>query len=145
MFTGHDMTLTTQQLIDLQDDSGIGNDESVFTGAELERIWERVSGATTDTARHEASLYLIYRQLLGSANKLHDYTAGATSEKLSQVRANLREMVNEYKPQYEAATSQQTQFARTVLRKRPNQRRTRPSTAQEPVTRYDSSLDDQDY
>jgi hypothetical protein len=139
------MTLTPQQLQDLQDDSGIGSDQAVFTDSELDRIWERVSGASSDTERHEAALYLIYRQLLGSANKLHDYTAGATSEKLSQVRANLKQMHDLYKPSYEAATSQATQFARTVLRKRPNQRRTRPYTSPEPTTRYDNTLDDQDY
>lgn len=139
------MALTATQLLDLQDDTGIGSDESVFTDAELERIWERVSGASNDTERHDAALYLIYRQLLGSANKLHDYTAGATSEKLSQVRANLREMVNEFKSSYEAATSQQTQFARTVLRKRPNQKRIRPYTHQEPLSSFDNGLDDQDY
>jgi hypothetical protein len=125
------MAITAQQLADLQADAAIGTDESVFTNAELSRIWDRVSGAPTETIQHEAALALIYRQLLADANKFHDWKAGASEEKLSQIRANLKDQYEMYAPSLDTALSRSTQFARAVLVPKPTRGRTRPDNGDE--------------
>jgi hypothetical protein len=123
---GFEMSITAQQLADLQADSAIGTDESIFTDAELSRIWDRVSGAGSDTIQHEAALALIFRQLLADANKFHDYKAGASEEKLSQIRANLKDQYEMYAPSLETALSRSTQMSTGVLTPKPHQERTDP-------------------
>lgn len=120
------MSITAQQLADLQADSAIGTDESIFTDAEISRIWDRVAGAGSDTIQHEAALALIFRQLLADANKFHDYKAGASEEKLSQIRANLKDQYEMYAPSLETALSRSTQMATGVLTTKPHQERTDP-------------------
>lgn len=119
------MAITTQQLSDLRQDFG-DTKEDVFTDPELSRIWERVAGAATTTVRHEAALALMYRQLLSQANKFHDYTAGSTSEKLSQVRKHIKDSYDMYKSSLDAAMSRQKQMSRTTLRGRKHQERNFP-------------------
>lgn len=97
------MAITTQQRTNLRLDAGLPDDETVFSNDEMETIWERVSGASSDADRHAAALGLMSRQLLYSANKLHDYRLVNTAESLSQVRKHLKEMYDEFKPALEAA------------------------------------------
>ena len=121
------MSITAQQLSDLQEDSAIGTDESVFTDDQIERIWDRVAGADTETLQHEAALALIFRQLLADASKLHDYKAGASSEELSQIYDHLKAQYAMYKPSLDAALSRSTEMATGVLTPKPHQERTDPT------------------
>jgi len=121
------MAITAQELADLQADAALGTDETVFTDAELSRIWDRVAG-TTGTIQHEAALALVYRQLLADSVKFHDYVAGASSEKLSQIYDHLKAQYAMYKPSLDTALSRSSQFATSVLVSKPNQGRTFPET-----------------
>lgn len=120
------MSITAQQLSDLQADAGLDDSESVFTDAELSRIWDRVSGASNETLQHEAALALIFRQLLADATKFHDWKAGASEEKLSQIYDHLKKQYEMYKPSLDNALSRETEFSMSVLVPKPNQVRTTP-------------------
>ena len=82
------MALSGDQLTDMQGDLGIAETESVFTDAELNRLFERAS------SDYGLAVYYAYRQLLADANKFHDYTLANTSVKRSQMRAHVRDMVD---------------------------------------------------
>lgn len=118
------MALTAQQLNDLRADLGV--DSTIFSDSELERLWDRVSGASSDTQRHEATLALMARQLWTSSAKLHDYTAGESDEKLSQVVTNLQKIYAAFKPALDAALNQRQQFVIGAVRAVPNQNRVQP-------------------
>lgn len=77
------MALTATQRVDIQGDLGISADESVFTNAELDRLYAR---AEND---YNLAVFFGYRQLLAQANKFHDYTEGMTTVKRQQVRASI--------------------------------------------------------
>lgn len=83
-------TLTDEQRTDLQADLGISGDESVFTNTELDRLYTRAASDYT------ATIVLALRQLLANASRLADYTAGQTSEKVSQIRDGLKDMLAYY-------------------------------------------------
>jgi len=117
-------TLTTQQKADLRND--LGDSNSAFTDAELQRNWDRTNGAASDLQHHNATLALSYRQLLASATKLHDYTAGATQEKLSQVRKNLEDMYKLFEPDLEASLGTRAGILRSKVASYPHQTRTLP-------------------
>ncbi|MCZ2077903.1 MAG: hypothetical protein LC130_23230 [Bryobacterales bacterium] len=85
-----DGLLTSQQLADLQGDLGIGNDQAVFTDGDLNRLYVRAGND------HDKTIVLALRQMLADASKLHDYSAGSTSESLSQVRANLEKLLTRW-------------------------------------------------
>lgn len=91
------MALTAAQLTDMQGDLGITADQTVFTDAELNRLYERAS------SDYSTAVYLGFRQLLADANKFFDYRAGQTQVSRSQVRKHLMEMVSFWKD--EAKTS----------------------------------------
>lgn len=120
------MSITAQELSDLQKDAGLDNSESVFTDAELSRIWDRTAGASSATMHHEAALALIFRQLFSDANKFHDYKAGASEEKLSQIRANLKDSYEMYKPSLDNALGRSPEFSISPLVPKPHQERTFP-------------------
>lgn len=84
------MALTTTQLSDLQADLSIDATKAVFTDAELERLFVRAG------EDYDGTLVLAWRQLLASANRFNDYTAGQTSEKKSQVRAHIKDTLEYY-------------------------------------------------
>lgn len=92
------MSLTSDQLSDMQADLGIGSDESVFTDAELNRLYTR---ADSD---YSTAVVLAIRQLTMNAAKLNDYTAGQTSESKSQIFKNLKEMLAYWEEQAQANT-----------------------------------------
>lgn len=81
------MALDAAILADFQGDLGISTDQSVFTDAELERLYTR---ASSDYAT--AMVYAL-RQLLMDAAKLNDYKAGASSESKGQVFDHLSKML----------------------------------------------------
>lgn len=80
----------------MQADLGISADGSVFTDAELNRLYTR---ADDDYA---GAVVLAIRQLTMNAAKLNDYTAGETSEKKSQVFQNLKTMLSYWEEQAQA-------------------------------------------
>lgn len=94
------MALSADQLSDLQADLSISGDESVFTDAELNRLFTRAS------EDYDATLVLAWRQLLASANRFNDYTAGQTSEKKSQVRAHIKDMLTYYEDRVQRGGNQ---------------------------------------
>lgn len=120
------MSISSQQLSDLQADAGLDATQTVFTDVELSRIWDRVAGAATETLQHEAALALIFRQLLADATKFHDYKAGASEEKLSQIHDHLKKQYEMYKPALDSALSRSTEFSMNVLKPQGNQERTMP-------------------
>lgn len=119
------MPLTVQQLLDLRSD--LGDLSKPFGDPELSRFYDRVSGAADEASRLEAVKALAIEGLLNSATKLHDYTAGATGEKLSQVRAHLKDRFADYKPLLDAARGQKREFGFVGLRSYPHVTRTVPS------------------
>lgn len=118
------MALTAQQLSDLRAD--LGDSATAFSDDELNRNYDRVSGATSEQQRHNATLALCFRQLLASAAKMHDYTAGAVGEKLSQVYDHVRQMYALYEPDLNAALGQNSALLRSVIKKTPHQTRIDP-------------------
>lgn len=103
------MALTTDQLTDFQADLGIGNDQSVFTDAELQRLFTRAG------EDYSLAVVLALRQLMTSAAKLNDYTVGQTEEKRSQIFKQLKEALEYHEEKVDAAQ----QFAITGLRSTP--------------------------
>lgn len=80
------MALTADQLSDFQKDLGIGSDATVFTDAELNRLYAR---AESDYA---LAVALAFRQLMADSAKLNDYKAGQSSESKSQVFDHVKAM-----------------------------------------------------
>jgi len=80
------MALSATQLTDIQADLGISDDEAVFTDAELNRLYARADSSYT------MAVAMAIRQLLITAAKFNDYTAGYTAEKKSQVFQQLKQM-----------------------------------------------------
>lgn len=111
------MALTAELLADFQADLGITNSQTVFTDAQLQRLFTRAS------ENYPKAVYFAYRQLLSQANKYRDYTAGMTSEKLSQVRGNLEKSMAMWK---EEAFGSSNQFQSLGLRLVPEQQKERP-------------------
>jgi xylose isomerase len=119
------MALTAQQLSDLRTD--LGDSNTAFGDSELQRNWDRMVNAASDLQRHNATLALSWRQLLASASKLHDYTAGATGEKLKQVRDNIKDMYELYADDLEAALGTNSNILKSKIASYPHQTRTLPS------------------
>lgn len=94
------MGLTAAQLTDMQGDLGISSDQTVFTNAELDRLYTRAS------EDYNTAVYLGFRQLLADANKFFDYTVGQTSIKRSQVREHLKEMAGFWREESRTAANQ---------------------------------------
>lgn len=80
------MALSADQLADFQADLGISSDESVFTDAELNRLYTR---AEDD---YDTAVALGIRQLMMDAAKLNNYTVGSSSEQKAQVFDHLKAM-----------------------------------------------------
>lgn len=107
------MALTAQQLSDLRND--IGDNATAFSDDELNRNWDRVSTATSDSQRHEATLYLCWQQIAAQAAKGYDQRTGLTEDKLSQVFDHAQKMMGLYKTSFDAATSQRKQVSIGVV------------------------------
>ena len=120
------MPMTVQQIVDLRAD--MDEAAEVFSDPELSRYYDRVSGAPDAITRLNAVKALMYERLLNGGSKLHDYTAGATQEKLSQIRAHLKDQFELYKPSLEAAQGQKRQFGLVGLRSYPHPERTEPGS-----------------
>jgi hypothetical protein len=93
------MALTAEQLADLQADLGIDDSETVFTDADLERLFVR-AGEVYPTA-----VYYAWRQLLAASTKYIDYRVAQTEEKRSQAYTHIKEMVAYWKAESEDSTN----------------------------------------
>lgn len=109
---------------DLRADLGVL--EGDFTSGQLERNYERVSGAPNATIRYNATLGLCARQAKAKYIKLHDYKAGAVDEKLSQVLRAIDDLYQLYEADLDAALGRKVEVARTTLKATPHPTRTEP-------------------
>lgn len=122
------MALTAQEITDIRDDIADNGATEAFTDAEIERAYERTEAVSSDLTRHAATRGILVRQLLMSATKLNDYTAGATSEKRDQVFQHLKFMYGLYAKAVETvegATGKS--IARVAVSNVPRAGRTYPS------------------
>lgn len=101
------MSLTAVQKSDARADLG-GASTDVFTDDELDRNYERVSGAENDAQRWSAFLGLCWRQLLASSVKLRTYVSGQTEEKLENIFKHVQDMYALHKDDLEAALNTKT-------------------------------------
>lgn len=82
--------------------------KTVYTDPALETLWARIetaaaaAGVTDSNTIYRAALGLMYEQTLNNAARLRDYTAGATSEKMSQVYSQLEKTYARYLPALKA-------------------------------------------
>lgn len=92
--------MSADQLSDLQADLSIDNSELVWTDAELNRLYTRAG------EDYDQTIVLALRQLLMSASRFNDYTAGQTSEKKSQVYQQIKDTLIYYEDNVLAASNQ---------------------------------------
>ena len=118
------MPLTAIELDDIRGD--VGDVSTAFTDAEIQRLYDRLSSAPNQSTRIEGVKGLMFERLLNQASKLHDYSAGAVDEKLSQIVKNLERRLDYYRPALEAARGQNRQFAVGKLGKRAHPYRVEP-------------------
>ena len=78
--------LSADQLTDIRAD--IGDDGTVFSDAELNRLYTRAS------SDYNTSVVLALRQLLVNASKLNDYRVAQSSENKSQVFAQIQKLLD---------------------------------------------------
>lgn len=117
-------TLTAAQItrmrraLGVQTDNGESNYESVFTDADLQDYYDWADSNLT------GALYYATRDLRTNAAKLYDYTAGQTSEKLSQVYRQLADMMEQFRVDWQREAGQikvvGMRPAPTVWREEPN-------------------------
>jgi len=95
---------TSEQRSDLRIDLGLTDDETVFTNTAIDRLYARAGEQYTDAAVIEAWVRVqACRQLRNQASTLTDYTQNASSERLSQVFANLGQMQTAFERDLAAA------------------------------------------
>lgn len=96
---------TSEQRSDLRIDLGLTDDETVFTNTAIDRLYARAGEQYTDADVIEAWVRVqACRQLRNQASTLTDYTQNASSERLSQVFANLDKMQAGFERDLAAAT-----------------------------------------
>ena len=122
------MALDAEQIQDIRDDIGDTGATEAFTDAEIERAYTRTASVSIEATRLAATRGILIRQLIASASKLNDYTAGATSEKRSQVFAQLMTMYRLYASAVETVESATGRgSARVAISNVPRAGRTYPS------------------
>lgn len=81
---------TATQRADLRADFGLADDETVFTNAEVDRLFVRAAVSYSTDGEIEAYARVLgCNQLRAKAVNMTDYTANDSSEKLSQVFTHL--------------------------------------------------------
>ncbi len=127
------MTLdeTTRKLLlrTYGDSAGAENEAvAVFSTTELTEIWDDLAAAGSAYVQRRAALAVMFERTLNSATKLHDYTAGETGEKLSQVYSNLEKRYKDYLPDLLAVVRPgRTQVGFVALQPRARQGRETPN------------------
>lgn len=132
------MAATSEQLADIRAD--IGDTGASFSDAELQRIWERVSGASDEALRHEAACGLAIRQLLANSAKLHDYTVAGDSNKASQVYKQLQALYAMYKPALDSALKTKPPAVKKAKMRRYARDRDEPSKSNQPYLQPDRNF-----
>ncbi len=121
------MTITTQQQTDLRTDMGMPDDETIFTDAEMVRIWDRVAGADNEANQLWAAKGMMAEQLLNQGVRLHDYSLVNSRESLKQIRDHLKDMYMRYESALLSALgTQDRQMVRSALRPLINEDRESP-------------------
>lgn len=92
------MTLTATQLADFRADIGDAT-ATVFTDIELNRLYERAS------ENYAQAIVLALRQLLANAAKLHDYRLAQSTESLSQVFSNVKQLLQYWEERVDEETA----------------------------------------
>ena len=96
--------LTPDEIMDIRLD--IGDGKGALDDVQIQRAWERCSGAKDVRTRNGATRAMLLKWLIADAAKLVDYTEGgrggsaAMSEKLSQVTAQLNGLLAGYIDDY---------------------------------------------
>ena len=124
-------TLSPLVLEDIRAD--IGDSDTAFTDAEIQRIYDSFTAAPSEHVRLMAVKARMIERLLNGSVKLHDYDAGAVSEKLSQVFAQLEKRFQSYEPYLDAAMGRPSQLKIGKLGKRPHPDRIEPDTEEWPT------------
>ncbi len=113
---------TATQRLDLRLDLGLDDDETVLDDAAVDRLFVRAAVAYTDDASVEAyARVLACRQLRAQAANLTDYTQNESSEKLSQVFAQLGKLQTMFEADLAAAQGANRVSVRIgALKKKPS-------------------------
>lgn len=117
--------LTSDQLTDFRGDLGIPDDQTVFTDAALNRHYTRAG------EDYNLAVCLAYRQLAAGFVGEHDYQAGLSQEKRSQIFDHYKEMADYYLSLSDAANQVQIVGTRRV----PPPRKARPAGQPHPDTK----------
>lgn len=96
------MALTAEEISDIRADIGDTGASPAFSDPEIQRAYDRCVNAADQNTRESATRGLLVRQLMANAAKLNDYSAGATSEKRSQIFAQLKELFEMYRKALES-------------------------------------------
>lgn len=94
------MTLSADQLTDMQGDLGITADGTVFTDAELQRLYARTE------EDYAGAVFLGWRQLMADTAKFFNYTAGQSKVERAAVFDHVKAMVEFWKGESTTASQQ---------------------------------------
>ncbi len=108
------MALTADEISDIRADIGDTAATPAFGDPEIQRAYDRCVNAADQNTRDSATRGLLVRQLMANAAKLNDYSAGATSEKRSQIFAQLKELFEMYREALESALNTEPRTAAQV-------------------------------
>lgn len=112
------LTLSPDQLGDLQADLDIGTTQTVFTDDELTRLYNRAGGDYTRT------VFMALRQLYTSSSKFVTYTEGQTQEARSDRFKQVEAAMLFWQEQWISSNQAQMVHVRSV----PTRHRDRPFT-----------------
>lgn len=115
------MALSAEQLADFRADIGDQGSPPAFTDDELQRLFTR-------EGEYNKAVLRAYKQLLGSAAKFANYTAGQHSEQKKQIFDNLKDLV----ALWEADTDNKEQVRIVGVRTVPSQVKDFPYTGEHP-------------
>ncbi len=122
------MALTADEISDIRADIGDTGASPAFSDPEIQRAYDRCVNASDQNTRDSATRGLLVRQLMASAAKLNDYSAGATSEKRSQIFAQLKELYAMYQKALESTLNTEPRgTARVNIKNVPRAGRTYPT------------------
>lgn len=124
-------TLSPLVLEDIRAD--IGDSGTAFTDPEIQRIYDSFTAAPSEHVRLMAVKARMIERLLNGSVKLHDYSAGAVDEKLSQIFDQLAERFKYYEPYLDVAMGRPSQIKIGKLGKRQHPDRIEPDTEEWPT------------
>ena len=120
------MAITPTQISDLRADFGDAN--SGFSDEEIERIWDRMAGASDTTTQYKATLGTMFYQARNNAAKFHDVSVAGDSHKLSQLWSHWDAQYRELVSYITAAEGSKRQVRVASTRPIPRPNREKPRT-----------------